>query len=97
MVSDIIRTQHIGMATYAPRSTNLTQYEICELLDDVKGGTGVFKLARKTLEEGLPFLSYCNHSHNSAAEADACAFFASHSNDNADAEIAKARSTCQKL
>lgn len=80
MLLDIKRpqkTQDIVTNTRLSRSTDLTLYEVCELLDDNKQGTGIFRLARKSLETGLPFVSYCDHTHRTADEANACTFFAS--------------------
>ncbi len=59
-------------------STDLTIYEVCEILDDTKQKTGVFNLVRKSLEKGLPFIQSCDHSHKDIHEASICNFFSKH-------------------
>jgi hypothetical protein len=75
-------TQKTTSADYVTRSTDLTVYEVCELLDGNNQGTGIFRLARKSLEPGLPFAVYCDHSHATAHEASKCTFFASPAHKN---------------
>jgi hypothetical protein len=57
------------------RSTDLTLYEVGEMLDENRKPTGVFKLLRKSLEEGLPWLTYCSHMHATVEEASQCDYF----------------------
>ena len=55
-------------------STDLTVYEVHETMSK-PGSTGVYKLVRKTLEEGLPFEQACPHSHTNTLDAAQCDYF----------------------
>jgi len=56
-------------------TTELTIYEAAEMPDDNGKATGAYKLIRKSLEAGAPYLLSCDHTHATATEALACSYF----------------------
>lgn len=58
-----------------PLSTDLTLFDVREILDENRKGTGTYKLVRSSLEPDLPRRTECDHQHRSPQEAQVCRYF----------------------